>query len=177
MGTELQNSTIMKLNIKNKVDRENTKMELKNTQIVTRKLVIKPTFSYRKEWKKKSIRFHNKRFRGQNLKILGILSESEEDAVVQKEIKQTKETLDLAPADRTDIIQECKYRIEVLSQFAPKMMAEEEIEAIIAGVLSDLGIENPTKNEKGKIMKTLMPMVKGKADGKLVNQILEKKLA
>lgn len=109
-------------------------------------------------------------------KKMGILSESEEDAVVQKEIKQTKETLDLAPADRTDIIQECKYRIEVLSQFAPKMMTEEEIEATIAGVLSDLGIENPTKKEKGKIMKTLMPMVKGKADGKLVNQILEKKL-
>ena len=108
---------------------------------------------------------------------MGILSESEEDAVVQKEIKQTKETLDLAPADRTDIIQECKYRIEVLSQFAPKVMTEEEIEAIIAGVLSDLGIEKPTKKEKGKIMKTLMPMVKGKADGKLVNQILEKKLA
>lgn len=102
---------------------------------------------------------------------MGILSESEEDAVVQKEIKQTKETLDLAPADRTDIIQECKYR------FAPKMMTEEEIEATIAGVLSDLGIENPTKKEKGKIMKTLMPMVKGKADGKMVNQILEKKLA
>lgn len=107
---------------------------------------------------------------------MGILSESEEDAVVQKEIKQTKETLDLAPADRTDIIQECKYRIEVLSQFAPKMMTEEEIEATIAGVLNDLGMENPTKKEKGKIMKTLMPMVKGKADGKLVNQILEKKL-
>lgn len=81
------------------------------------------------------------------------------------------------PADRTDIIQECKYRIEVLSQFAPKMMTEEEIEATIAGVLNDLSMENPTKKEKGKIMKTLMPMVKGKADGKLVNQILEKKLA
>ena len=105
------------------------------------------------------------------------LTEAEENEVVLKEIKQTKETLELAPADRTDIIQECKYRIEVLSQFAPKMMTEEEIEATIAGVLSDLGIENPTKKEKGKIMKTLMPMVKGKADGKLVNQILEKKLA
>ena len=104
------------------------------------------------------------------------LTEEEVQGIL-KEIKQTKETLDLAPADRTDIIQECKYRIEVLSQFAPKMMTEEEIEAIIAGVLSDLGIENPTKKEKGKIMKTLMPMVKGKADGKLVNQILEKKLA
>lgn len=84
---------------------------------------------------------------------MGILSESEEDAVVQKEIKQTKETLDLAPADRTDIIQECKYRIEVLSQFAPKMMTEEEIEATIAGVLNDLGMENPTKKEKCVIYK------------------------
>lgn len=41
---------------------------------------------------------------------IGVLSESEEDAVVQKEIKQTKETLELASADRTDIIQECNYR-------------------------------------------------------------------
>ena len=107
---------------------------------------------------------------------MGILSESEENAVVQKEIKQTKETLELAPADRTDIIQECKYRLEVLSQFAPKMMTEAEIETAINGVLSGLMIENPTKREKGKIMKVIMPLVKGKADGKLVNNILDRKL-
>lgn len=107
---------------------------------------------------------------------MGILSESEENAVVQKEIKQTKETLELTSADRTDIIKECEYRIEVLSQFAPKMMTEAEIEIVIDGVLNELMIENPTKKEKGKIMKVLMPLVKGKADGKLVNTILEKKL-
>lgn len=107
---------------------------------------------------------------------IGVLSEAEEDAVVQKEIKQTKETLELAPADRTDIIQECKYRLEVLSQFAPKMMTEAEIETAINGVLSGLMIENPTKSEKGKIMKVLMPLVKGKADGKQVNNILDRKL-
>ena len=106
---------------------------------------------------------------------MGILSESEEDAVVQKEIKQTRETMELAPADRTDIIQECKDRIEVLSQFAPKMMTEEEIEDAIIEVLNGLDIKTPTKKEKGKIMKNLMPIVKGKADGKLVNAILEKK--
>lgn len=107
---------------------------------------------------------------------IGVLSEAEEDAVVQKEIKQTKETLELAPADRTDIIQECKYRLEVLSQFAPKMMTEAEIKIAIDGVLSGLMIENPTKREKGKIMKVLMPLMKGKADGKLVNNILDRKL-
>lgn len=101
-----------------------------------------------------------------------VLSEAEEDAVVQKEIKQTKETLEMCPADRTDIIEECNYRIEVLSEFAPKMMTEDEIKNIINGVLQELNIGNPTKKEKGTIMKNLMPKVKGKADGKLVNEIL-----
>ena len=103
---------------------------------------------------------------------MGILSESEEDAVVQKEIKQTKETLEMTPADRTDIIEECEKRIAVLEQYAPKMMDEAEIKEVIAGVLSGLGIDAPTPKDKGRIMKELMPKVKGKADGKLVNDIL-----
>ena len=109
-----------------------------------------------------------------NAKIdkMGILSESEEDAVVQKEIKQTKETLEMTPADRTDIIEECEKRIAVLEQYAPKMMDEAEIKEVIAGVLSGLGIDAPKPKDKGRIMKELMPKVKGKADGKLVNDIL-----
>ncbi len=100
------------------------------------------------------------------------LTEEEEIQVILKEIKQTKETMELAPADREDIISECQKRIAVLENYAPKMMDAEEIKAIIAGVLADLGIENPTGKDKGKIMKELMPKVKGKADGKLVNEIV-----
>ena len=100
------------------------------------------------------------------------LTEEEEIQVILKEIKQTKETMELAPADRVDIIEECKKRIAVLENYAPKMMGEDEIKAIIAGVLTDLGIEAPTGKDKGKIMKELMPKVKGKADGKLVNDIV-----
>ena len=47
-----------------------------------------------------------------------------------------------------------------------------EIKAVITAVLSELGIEQPTAKDKGKIMRELMPRVKGKADGKLVNQLL-----
>lgn len=100
------------------------------------------------------------------------LTEEEEVQVVLKEIKQTKESLEMTPADRTELIEEFKNRIAVLEQFAPKMMDAEEIKAIIAGVLADLGIEAPTAKDKGKIMKELMPKVKGKADGKLVNEIV-----
>lgn len=100
------------------------------------------------------------------------LTEEEEIQVIMKEIKQTKETLEMTPADRTDIIEECQKRLAVLEQYAPKLMDEAEIKEVIAGVLADLGIETPTAKDKGRIMKDLMPKVKGKADGKLVNQVL-----
>lgn len=102
------------------------------------------------------------------------LTPEEEIQVVLKEIKQTKETLELTPADRTDIIEECRHRLAVLEQYAPKMMDADEIEAIISATLAELGIDAPTGKDKGRIMKTLMPKVKGKADGKLVNELLTK---
>lgn len=100
------------------------------------------------------------------------LTEDEENEIVMKEIKQTKETLETSPADRTEIIEQCKLRIAVYQEFAPKEMSEDEIKAVIQGVLEKLGIEKPEAKDKGKIMKELMPLVKGKADGKVVNSIV-----
>ena len=100
------------------------------------------------------------------------LTAEEETPVILKEIKQTKETLEMTPADRTEIIDECNKRLAVLEQYAPKMRDEAEIRAVIDATLSEVGIEAPEAKDKGKIMKVLMPKVKGKADGKLVNDIL-----
>ena len=100
------------------------------------------------------------------------LTAEEEAQVVLKEIKQVKETLSLTPEDRTDIIAECEHRLAVLDEYAPKMMSEEDIRAVISEVLAALGITEPTGKDKGRIMKELMPKVKGKADGKLVNEIV-----
>ena len=100
------------------------------------------------------------------------LTEEEENAVIFREIKQAQETVDTTPADREQIIEEAKLRISVYSEFAPKLMDEKEIREVIASVLAEIGIEQPTAKDKGRIMKTLMPKVKGKADGGLVNQVL-----
>ncbi|WP_313180418.1 GatB/YqeY domain-containing protein [Lacrimispora sp.] len=100
------------------------------------------------------------------------ITEDEANTVVKKEIKQTQETHDLAPEDRTDIREEAAFRITVYKEFAPEDMGEEQIREIIQSVLEELGIEVPTGADKGKIMKTLMPKVKGKADGKAVNDVL-----
>ena len=98
------------------------------------------------------------------------LTEEEETQVILKEIKQLKETIEMTPADRTDILAECNSRLAVLEEYAPKMMDEEEIKAVVSEVLAALGLDAPTAKEKGKIMKELMPKVKGKADGKLVSE-------
>ena len=100
------------------------------------------------------------------------ITEDEANTVVKKEIKQTQETHDLAPEDRTDIREEAAFRIIVYKEFAPEDMGEEQIREIIQSVLEELGIEAPTGADKGRIMKTLMPKVKGKADGKAVNEVL-----
>ena len=102
------------------------------------------------------------------------LTEEEETQVVLKEIKQTKETLEMTPPDRTEIIEECNHRLAVLEQYAPQMMDEAQIQEVIQATLAELGIDAPTAKDKGRIMKTLMPKVKGKADGKLVSDLVRK---
>ena len=92
------------------------------------------------------------------------LTEAEENEVIKKEIKQTQETMDLAPADREDIKEECAKRLAVLKEFAPEEMSEEQIRAEINEVLKNLGITEPTGKDKGKIMKELKPRVTGRAE-------------
>ncbi len=100
------------------------------------------------------------------------LTEAEENEVIAKEIKQTTDTLELAPADREDIKEQCSKRIAVYKEFAPAQMDEAEIKATIQTIIDKLGITAPTGKDRGAIMKELMPLTKGRADGKLVNQLV-----
>ena len=101
------------------------------------------------------------------------LTEEEENTIILKEIKQAEESLAGAEkAARADLIDMNKKRIAVLADFAPKQMNAEEIKQVIAGVLQQLGIEKPEPKDKGSIMKNLMPLVTGKADGGLGNRMV-----
>ena len=101
------------------------------------------------------------------------LTESEENAIIQKEIKQVKETMQSAPQDRQDIIEECEIKIETFSEFAPTLMSEAEIKTELENVLNELNLKEPTAKDKGVIMKKLMPILKGKADSALINKVVE----
>ena len=88
--------------------------------------------------------------------------------VILKEMKSVKEQIDTCPAERTDLLDAYKARFEVFNEYAPKMLSADEIKAIILEKFADVVA---TKN-KGMIMKNVMGELKGKADGKLINQIV-----
>lgn len=100
------------------------------------------------------------------------LTEEEENTVIQKEIKQTKETMETSPKDRTDIIEQSKFALSVLEEFAPKGLSEDEIAALLQNVLVELGIAKAVPQDRGRIMKALMPQVKGRADGSVVSRMV-----
>lgn len=91
------------------------------------------------------------------------------DRVVLKEQKTAKEQLDTCPADRTDLLAEYQLRYDVISSYAPQMMSEDEVKEIINTKFAEV---IASKN-KGMIMKSVMPVLKGKADGKLINKVVE----
>lgn len=90
--------------------------------------------------------------------------------VILKEMKTVKEQIDSCPADRTDLLEEYKARYAVFEEYAPAMMSEEEVEKFITEKFAEV---IATKN-KGQIMKNVMPELKGKADGKVINQVVAK---
>ena len=100
------------------------------------------------------------------------LTPEQEIAVIKRMMKQVDESILKCPASRPEIAEKLKFERAIIAQYMPQQMSEDEIKAVMNEVFVELGITAPTKADKGKIMKVLMPRVKGKADGKLVNEIL-----
>ena len=90
------------------------------------------------------------------------------DSVILKEIKSVKEQIDTCPADRTDLLEQYKARYDVFNEYAPKLLSEDEVRELLTTKFADV---IATKN-KGQIMKTVMAELKGKADGKVINQVV-----
>lgn len=90
------------------------------------------------------------------------------DRAVLKELKTAKEQLDTCPAERADLKAEYQLRYDVISEYAPKLMSAEEVEALLKDKFADV---IATKN-KGEIMKNVMKELKGKADGSVINKVV-----
>lgn len=100
------------------------------------------------------------------------LDDEEVLEIVGREIKQRKDSLqEFTKAGRDDLAKNVAAEIDIISEYLPKQLTEEEIKVIVQQTIQETGASS--KAEMGKVMSALMPKVKGLADGKLVNQLVQ----
>jgi len=92
------------------------------------------------------------------------------DQAILKEIKSIREQIDTCPDSRAELKAEYNARLAVFEEYAPKMLSAEEIEAVLKEKFSDV----LASGNKGMIMKAVMGELKGKAEGKLINEVVAK---
>lgn len=90
--------------------------------------------------------------------------------VILKELKSVKEQIDTCPAERTELLAQYQARYDLYQSYAPVMMSEAEVEAVLKEKFADV----LATGNKGQIMKAVMLELKGKADGKVINQVVAK---
>ena len=104
------------------------------------------------------------------------LNDDEICAIVAKEVKKRKESLkEYEDANREDIVEGLKKEIEVLSKYLPEQLSKEEIEKLVVQAIIESQVTS--LKDMGKVMSILRPKTAGKADGKLVSDIVKEKLA
>ncbi|GAA3188265.1 GatB/YqeY domain-containing protein [Lentilactobacillus kefiri] len=103
------------------------------------------------------------------------LNEDQINDIITKEIKQQKESLEeFKKADRQDLVKDQEAKLKIAEEYAPKQLSEDEVEKIVNDTISQIGAESMA--DFGKVMGAIMPKVKGKADGSVINKLVKKQL-
>ncbi|MBE3570831.1 MAG: GatB/YqeY domain-containing protein [Bacillales bacterium] len=104
------------------------------------------------------------------------LAEDEELTVLSREVKQRKDSLqEFQNAGREDLVEKIQTELTYVSEYMPKPLTEDELEQIVTETIAEVNASS--KADLGKVMSAVMPKVKGKADGSLVNKLVQKHLS
>ncbi|PWK08402.1 GatB/YqeY domain-containing protein [Tumebacillus permanentifrigoris] len=112
-----------------------------------------------------------------NLEIDAKRELSDEDVItiMNRELKQRRDSLQaFISGGRQDLVEDANAEIQVLISYLPEQLSEDEVRAIVKDCIAETGATG--KSDMGKVMSALMPKVKGRADGKLVNQVVSQEL-
>ena len=97
-------------------------------------------------------------------------------AIIANEAKKRRESIaEFAKGGRQDLVDQEEAELQILLEYLPKQMTREEIVAMAQRVIEEVGATGPA--QMGEVMRRLMPQLKGRADGRLVNQIVTRLLA
>ena len=103
------------------------------------------------------------------------LTAEEELTVLSREKKQREESIEeFTKANRKDLADETKQELTIVESYLPKQMTQEELNQAVSSAIAEVNAQG--KSDFGKVMKVLMPKIKGKADGKAASDVVRKQL-
>lgn len=106
---------------------------------------------------------------------LSQLTDDEVTEVISSEAKKRKESIEqYTKGDRQDLAEKEEQELELLSEYMPEQIPEDEVRKIVKQKIEELGISGP--QETGKLMGAIMPQLKGRVDGKVVSKIVQEEI-
>lgn len=136
---------------------------------------MKQAMKSQDKFKLSTIRMVRATIKNLEIDLKRTLNDNEVLDILSREIKQRKDALqEFEKAGRDDLAESVKAEVEIIAEYLPEQLSEEEIKVIVQQTIQETGATS--KAEIGKVMSALMPKVKGLADGKLVNQVVQQLL-
>jgi uncharacterized protein YqeY len=137
---------------------------------------LKRAMRQKDQVRKRTLRLALAEIKNKEIEVRGELSDADVAVILQKEAKQRHETLDeLTRVDRPELVAAEQAELEVLTEYLPQQLSRKEIADMARQVIAGLGAEGP--RQMGRVMGALMPQLKGRADGKLVNEVVRELLS
>jgi uncharacterized protein YqeY len=136
---------------------------------------MKQAMKSQDKFKLSVIRMVRSSIKNQEIDLKRTLDDNEVLDILSREIKQRKDSLqEFEKAGRNDLVEGLQAELAILAEYQPQQLTEEEVKAIVQETIEQVGASS--KADMGKVMTALMPKVKGRADGKTVNQLVQQLL-
>ena len=136
---------------------------------------MKEAMKARDKVKLNTVRMIKSALMNEKIKAGHDLTAEEELTVLSREKKQREESIEeFTKANRKDLADETKQELAIVESYLPKQMTQEELNQAVSSAIAEVNAQG--KSDFGKVMKVLMPKIKGKADGKAASDVVRKQL-
>ena len=137
---------------------------------------LKEALKSRNELKLSAVRMIKASLKNKEIEKMGTLGDDDVTSVLSSMAKQRRESIEqFAAAGRTELVEKEKKELEIIQSYLPKQLSPQELDAIIVSAIKESNASSPA--DMGKVMKLVMPRIKGAADGKAVNQRVKELLS
>lgn len=137
---------------------------------------IKQAMKNKEKDKLTTLRMIKASIQNEAIKLGSELSEDAELTVLSREVKQRKDSLhEFDKAGREDLVEKIRTELQYVEEYMPEQLSEEEISRIVLATIDEVGASS--KSEMGKVMAAIMPKLKGKAEGSLINKLVQQHLS